>query len=81
MCGGAGMGLPLRISSVRGSSLLFCAIKYCFPKNDPASMLGIPQSSADPPLLSKTFNAAAKEFNAKAKKVQDDWHGRSYNDS
>jgi hypothetical protein len=30
------------------------------PKNDPPSMLGIPQSSADPPFLSKAFNAIAK---------------------
>jgi hypothetical protein len=53
----------------------------CFPKNGLPLMLGISYSSANPSLLSKTFNAGAKEFNAKAKKVQDDWHGHSYNES
>jgi hypothetical protein len=37
-------GYLFRISSVRGSSLLFFAMGCCFPKNHPASMLGIRRS-------------------------------------
>ena len=46
---------------------MFFARGRCFPKNDPPSMLEIPQSSTDPPFLSKTSNATAKKGNAKAK--------------
>jgi len=46
-----------------------------FPKKGPPSMLGTAQSSADPPFLSKTFDANAKKDNAKAKKGRDDWDG------
>jgi hypothetical protein len=42
-------------------------MRCCFPKNNPPSIHEIPQTSADPPLLSKTFNAIAKKYNAKAK--------------
>jgi hypothetical protein len=40
---------------------------FCFPKNDSRSTLGIPQSSADSPFLSKTFNAIAKKATQKQK--------------
>jgi|HubBroStandDraft_6_1064221.scaffolds.fasta_scaffold15758_3 hypothetical protein len=39
----------------------------CFPKNDPPSLLGIAEGSADPPFQSKTFSAIAKKGDAKAK--------------
>jgi hypothetical protein len=40
----------------------------------------MPQSSADPPFLSKTFNANAKEGNAKAKKGETTGKGNSKKD-
>ena len=49
------------------SSLLLFAMGFCFPKNDSRSTLGIPQSSADLPFLSKTFNAIAKKATQKQK--------------
>jgi hypothetical protein len=47
---------------------------FCFPNNDSRSTLGIPQSSADSPFLSKTFNAIAKKATQKQKR-RDDWQG------
>jgi hypothetical protein len=47
---------------------------FCFPNNDSRSTLGIPQSSADSPFLSKTSNAIAKKATQKQKR-RDDWQG------
>jgi len=50
-------------------------------KEPPASMLGIAQSSADPPFLSKTFDAIAKKDDAKAKNGETTGMGICHNDS
>jgi hypothetical protein len=52
----------------------------CSPKSDPLSMLGIAQSSADPPFF-QTFNAIAKKGNAMAKNGETTCMGNRKKDS
>jgi hypothetical protein len=59
---------PGTMLPVRGSSLLFFAMGVALQRMARRRCFGIPQSLADPPLLSKTFNAIAKKYDAKAKK-------------